>query len=436
MQPGYAPPAYMYGYYGWPPVPAAPKRDGYLFGVGIAAFVCSCLATLGGLACFAFFFLAMIAMNIETTTSSPATNFSGLMLFLALGLAGVVGGGFGIYHSARSAFMKKPSIPARLPAFWIFLVSYVVVLGFAYLLHTQGQSVTMLPLTGLLICLAAIFPGLVLLSLALRLLRSPDARTRATSWRRLTLALVSGATLAIVLASVLELIAEILMLGTQTNLFQSLLNSNTVSSNTSLNVILFLSLAVVAPLVEETVKPLAVVLLIGRVRSKAEAFALGMACGIGFSLVETVGYISQGYSDWLNVALVRSGAGLLHGFGAAMMALGWYCLTHKEEGNWSRRILLAVSCGGYAVLQHAIWNGTAGLILLPGPLGTFAQNWVVNLGAISIDGPTLLSIAEMVGILVFFLIMAGRVRLKRAATSGILVSPERPPAPPAPALAP
>jgi RsiW-degrading membrane proteinase PrsW (M82 family) len=431
MQPGYAPPAYMYGYYGWPPVPAAPKRDGYLFGVGIAAFVCACLATLGGLVCFVFFFLAMLAMNLNTSVSEPSATFGGLMLFLALGVAGVVGGGVSIYHSARAAFMRKPSIPARLPAFWIFLVAYLVVLGIGYLLHTQGQDVTSLPLTGFLIFLAALFPGLILLSLALRLLRSPDGRVRATTWRRMALALVSGATLAIVLASVLELIAELFMLGTQTNLFQSLLSSNTVSSNPSLNVILFISLAVVAPLVEESVKPLAVVLLIGRVRSKAEAFALGMACGIGFSLIETVGYISQGYDNWLNVALVRSGAGLLHGLGAAMVAVGWYCLTHKEEGNWSRRILLAVACGGYAVLQHAIWNGTAGLVLLPGPLGTFAQTWFVNLGSLSIDGPTLLNIVEMVGILIFFLIMARRVHLKRSATTGTLVSPDVLPAAPA-----
>ena len=93
----------------------------------------------------------------------------------------------------------------------------------------------------------------------------------------------------------------------------------------------------IAPVVEEAVKPLAVVALIGRIRGAAEAFVLGLACGVGFDMVETSGYIGTGYHDWLNVALVRSGSSLLHGFGAAMVALGWYYLTHAKR----HRLLLA-----------------------------------------------------------------------------------------------
>jgi len=176
---------------------------------------------------------------------------------------------------------------------------------------------------------------------------------------------------------------------------------------------LLLLLSVIAPLVEELVKPLAVLVLIGRVKSKGEAFALGLACGIGFNLVETTGYISSGYNDWLTVALVRSGAGLLHGFGAGMVALGWYYLTHKEESPWQKRLWLTLGCAGYAVLQHAFWNGSVGLAFLPGPIGSFFQNWSWNTGPIALDGIELINIVEMIAILFFFVYVSGRLRAEK-----------------------
>src|SRR5258708_19978767 len=122
---------------------------------------------------------------------------------------------------------------------------------------------------------------------------------------------------------------------------------------------LFVIGAVIGRLMEETVKPLAVVILIGRVSSAAEAFVLGLACGIGFDLIETTGYISAGYQDWLNTALIRTGSGLLHGFVAAMVALGWYYLTHPGTHRW----LKALGSWLYAVAHHALLNGSRRLHL-------------------------------------------------------------------------
>ena len=78
----------------------------------------------------------------------------------------------------------------------------------------------------------------------------------------------------------------------------------------------------VAPLVEEGVKPLGAILVMPRIRSASEAFLLGLAAGIGFDFVETIGYIGMGEADWISVAIQRVGAGLLHGVGAGMGALG------------------------------------------------------------------------------------------------------------------
>jgi len=410
--PVYNPPiyAYDYGYYGWPPVESAPKRDTYLFGVGIAAFVCACLTILGGLSCIALFTLISL---VSSPTMTDSVRFAAGMLFLTLGIVGVVGGGFCIYHSVRSVFLRRPSRAVWLPHFWLFLLCYLATLGLGYWLHTLGVDTTISSLTGLLIYLSAVFPALAILSLGIRRLRFPRIGPWPTSWRRLTLALVSGTTLAIALASILEFVFEILLFGTMgNNILPSLVNPDTTNSSPSLLMLLLIMLAVVAPLVEELVKPLAVVLLIGRVQSKAEAFALGLACGIGFNLVETTGYISSEYNNWLNIALMRSGAGLLHGLGAAMMALGWYYLTHKEEGSRRRRILLAVGCGAYAIFQHALWNGSWGLMFVPGPIGNFVESWTWSLGLLTIDAPTLFNIVELMGILIFFIYISGHLRTR------------------------
>lgn len=436
-QPGYAPPGYGYpgyppgyGYSGynyaaWPPVSSKPKRDTYLLAVAIAAFACSCLVILGGLGSLALVALLSIVPSSSISTMSSGTFFAGVMLFITFAIAGIVGGGFCAYHSIRSLFFKKASKNIWLPRFWIFLLCYLATLGLGFWLHAQGQD-TNSWLIGLLIYLGGIFPALTIMALGLRRLSFSKAssffsRKHAkshtvswpTSWRRFTLALVSGATLSIFLALVLEFVFQLILMGSQANSIMNYINNPDAGNpDPSLYGILLIMLAVVAPLVEELVKPLAVVVLIGRVRSKAEAFTLGLACGIGFNLVETTGYISSGYNDWLNVALVRSGAGLLHGFGAAMMALGWYCLTHQEEGTWKRRIWLALGCAGYAIFQHALWNGSIGLAFLPGPIGSFFSTWSWTVGPLTIDGTELVNIAEMIGILIFFIYMAGRLRLK------------------------
>ena len=454
--PGSGAPAYAYapgyGYYPWPMAAPRPRRDTYLLVVGIIAFACSCLTILGGLLSLGFMLLVSAIPNPQSTSDQL---FSGLAVFLALAIVGLVGGGFCTYHSMRSLFFKKPSRHIWLPYFWAFLLCYLAILGLGSWLNAQGQGITSPQLKGLLIYLSAILPALAVLALGIRRLRfslrdqwltfrqsmirrfkapagtqpfvgglphPAGARVRGgqwpTSWRRLVLALVSGATLSIILASILEFVIQLILVGSQSAALSRVLNDPNYNPSPSLYSILLIMLAVVAPIVEELVKPLAVVILIGRVKSKAEAFALGLACGIGFNLVETTGYISSGTGgDWLHIALIRSGAGLLHGFGAAMMALGWYIFTHKEEGRWARRILLGLSCGLYAMFQHAIWNGSVGLLLIPGPIGNFFQNGNLTFGVLDIHAYEFVNIAELIAMAIFFIYMAGALRVRPLAPS-------------------
>jgi hypothetical protein len=143
---------------------------------------------------------------------------------------------------------------------------------------------------------------------------------------------------------------------------------------------------------------------------------LGLAAGIGFNLIETTGYISSGYQDWLSVALIRTGSGLLHGFGAAMITLGWYYLTHPVK----HRGLKVAGCWTYAVLQHAIWNGSWGLTLLPGQIGSFFNTTNVTIGSISLPSYSLVNIIEAFFMLAFFIYMTGILRTKQPSPTPLL----------------
>ena len=397
-------PAYGYGY---PWQPPQPKRDGYLFWVAISSLICSCLLLLAGLGSMAV--LALLAVSPPTNFSNRE-YFAGIMLFIGFTCAGIVGGGFGLYHSIRSAFLRKPSADFALPRFWIFVLLYAAVIGVAYLLQKQGLAVAYPVVTAVLILLAGIFPALAVLALGDRRLHFPRSSPWPTSWRRFTLALVSGATLSIGLALLLEYVSQVLLVqGQAVNPLLCIDRPNDPNcQNPAVYNLILLVVAVIAPLVEEAVKPLAVVVLIGRLRSAAEAFVLGLACGIGFNLIETTGYISYGYQDWLSIALIRTGSGLLHGFGTAMVALGWYYLTRPGK----HRLLKTSACWLYALAQHALWNGSWGLVLLPAPIGSFFDKLNVTIGPVSLASYEMINIAEAVFMLVFFIYMTGRLRTK------------------------
>ncbi len=418
-----------YGYYGYPPtpyyLPRKPKRDGYLLGINIAALVCSGLVALGGI---------LGALLLLMFTLAPAGGnvlpdkqlFTGVVMIMAFTVACLLGGGFGIYHSLRSLFHKR-SMAFKLPWFWIFLAFYILVAAIGGAIGAHNASISNIPFTIFLIALAGLLPALTILALGVRRVSYPRENRWATTWRRFTLSLVSGATSAIVFASIFELIIT-LVLGSSLGISSfSLDNPNQPVPNDPRTLIfMFLILSVMAPIVEEGVKPLAAILLIRRVGSAAEAFVLGLACGIGFDLIETTGYISQGYQGWLNVALERSTAGLLHGFGAAMMTLGWYIITHPEVVQ-KRRFLLGFGCMFYALLQHAVWNGTFVLQLLPAPIGPFFDHGSVQLASITLSADVLPYIVLSALMIAFFIFMTNRVKALNPRSGPPLVKPRSSP---------
>jgi PrsW family intramembrane metalloprotease len=411
--PAYGYPPYGYQPYGYPYPwqPPQPKRDGYLLGMSISAFAGSFLVFLAGIV--SVLFLLLIAAVPGTQSLSQAVRFSAIVQVVAFAVAGLVGGSFTFYHSFRSLFLKRRSAQFKMPWFWIFFALYLVVVLIAAAMRANGQAVTSTPLTIFMIALAGILPSLTIIALGVRRIHFPREARWPTTWRRFAVALVSGATLAIMLALVFELVLTV-VLEQQLGIKNIALDNpdQPVPHDVKSIIFLLLIVSVVAPLVEEGVKPLAVAIMSGRLRSAGEAFVLGLACGTGFNLIETSGYMSMGYNNWLDVALQRTSSGLLHGFGAAMVSLGWYYLTHPKASN--HRFLLPLGCWGYAVLQHAIWNGSFVVALLPAPIGPFLDNGTVPLGPLSFPAIMLVYGALTIVMLIFFFYVTKKIRPKKS----------------------
>jgi RsiW-degrading membrane proteinase PrsW (M82 family) len=409
--PAYPPPTYPYAWY--PPPP--PRRNGYQLGMAIVSLVGSILGVIVGIFCGIILLTVAIAPN---TNMSQSAIFASTVFLTALMLAGIIGGTFGIIHSSF-ALALRPSRPFKLPPFWSFLLIYVFLVIVGFLGEANDAIINNFPLAFLLIALSAILPALAFLALALRRLRRPGTRQWPTTWRRFTLALVSGATAGILLAGIFEpiltLIARLEAVGINT----SFMNDPNASIPHDLRSVVFaLTIyAVIAPIVEEGFKPLAVVTMIGRIRSASEAFILGMACGIGFDLMETVSYMGMGYHRWINVAIDRSTTGLLHGFGAGMMALGWYYITHKDALKRSH-LQIGLGCMLYAILQHAIWNGSFVLVFLPSPIGPYLENGTIPIFGYQLDAFLIVYMILSVLILCFLWFVTGKIRLQPDAPLG------------------
>jgi RsiW-degrading membrane proteinase PrsW (M82 family) len=129
--------------------------------------------------------------------------------------------------------------------------------------------------------------------------------------------------------------------------------------------------AVVVPLLEELIKPLAVWALLGLGASPADGLVLGAIAGAGFGLTETLFSLSNvdGQAQWLALVVGRTGTNLLHVTTTAL--IGWGLVSAWRSRKFAR-LGLAYLC---AVLLHGLWNtfslvsALAGIWLPSQPLG-------------------------------------------------------------------
>ena len=169
---------------------------------------------------------------------------------------------------------------------------------------------------------------------------------------------------------------------------------------------LFLMIGVLAPVVEELFKPMAIWFLLKRPLKDSEGFSLGLISGGAFALLESGGLVSQITSEtWVQAVVLRAATGLLH------IGLSGF-VGYQLVSNWNRKQF------GHAILYlfgaaglHGAWNSLALLssFSTAGAAAAGAAEFQPSLGNI-------LSVAGMVAVFGFVLFLVLRVNhtLKRS----------------------
>jgi hypothetical protein len=112
-------------------------------------------------------------------------------------------------------------------------------------------------------------------------------------------------------------------------------------------------IAVLVPMIEELLKPLAVWIFARKIESPAQGFAMGMLSGAAFALLESLNASGDGSANWPVIVSIRAGTSLLHMTASGLV--GWGIVSAFQE----KRIMRLVAAYFSAVLIHGIWNACA-----------------------------------------------------------------------------
>jgi RsiW-degrading membrane proteinase PrsW (M82 family) len=316
------------------------------------------LMFLGGLLAAGSAACALLITLSDRNSGDFATR---LILVLWTLTALSLGGGFVFFtHSSRS-LRRQPSGKLRLPSL-ARLGGLFVVLLLAGLFVSLLRFATawFLPL---ILLAAATLPPLIAVGWFMR------ARPGRLTWRRGSVAFVLGATVAVTLAIILEFILPGMVVlvvsrlatafGRYVQAFLDALGGGQVGAALTSRgfILLFVQLALIAPIVEELCKPLAILPVL-RYLGKRDAFMVGALAGAGFAAVENIIYLVSGFSAWPGLLLVRALGAAIHPFGAGLVASGWSeVLQHKPGARITWLVRFSAAAG-----MHAVWNG--GLLLI------------------------------------------------------------------------
>ncbi len=337
---------------------------------------------------------------------------SDLWLTLLL-LAGLAGGGATAYAALRSLLGRRIG-PVRLPPPWALAGGFVLALAAGLgLWQARISTAFLMPL--FVAAAAALGP----LAVASWILRSGGKEIKAVTTPRGLAALGLGATASTVLALVLNTLlggaALLLVIGVSDqvlDLVGDLLDALAGGLGKELASPVFLlglvEAAILAPLVEELVKPLPLLPVLKRLPTARDALLLGVLAGAGFAAVENLLYAASFGDAWGGVLVVRLLGSALHPFGAGLMAVAWWRVRRGEPGaaaRWGRYY-------GLAVGAHALWNGTC--VVAAAVASAWFQGWEVDLLGVT-EGAVLLALLAVEGIGLLVALRAITRRLQPAA---------------------
>ncbi len=299
--------------------------------------------------------------------------------------------GIALAYHARASLRGRPSREFRPPSArllaLVFVLCLIVGQGLIFLGGGSTGAAILFPPFHIL---AAACPALAILAYVAR-------STRTVSWRSASLEVSHGALLAPMTALAAELMvilglvvavsfivvftpggAERLMqlsadlqdpawVETPENLAQLVLSPAALA-------VIVLVFVVLAPLIEEFLKALGVLLLGCRLRGRAEAWVWGVACGAGFALAESLFNGSIALEGWGIVVVTRWGASLMHCVASGIMGLGWH------DALVSRRPWRLLTAYARSIGIHALWNAAAVGVAVPSLLALTTPDNVVAQG--------------------------------------------------------
>lgn len=259
-----------------------------------------------------------------------------------------------------------PTWPAlRLPAEMAAL-AVLVLFGAAVLIGTLTSTVSLGALIfPLAVMLGAILPLLFYILIGTRGLSLPGPMRAASS---AVLSITAVMPMAFTIEMILLVLALVLVgirLSAQPELLQELSQQmNTLGAElTTAQISTFIQqpgvipgvlfyTCVVAPFIEELLKPLAVWLLAWRKPAPVQGFVLGMLGGACFALIEAVSALSMpdASGGWWAGPVARAGTGLLHVAASGLM--GWAIASAFQR----RKFLPLVGAYAASVLLHSTWN--------------------------------------------------------------------------------
>ena len=310
---------------------------------------------------------------------------------------GLFGGILAIFHGLRS-IANKPSSPLRLPRFYFFYILFALVLGLgSALLNSTFPTEYLFPPIFLL---GAALPTFAVLAWAFRRLGYP------ISWRQGALTFISGNTLSITvtifLGGILPYIFYLLiepLAYLSYDLFEILdfsvpdLLENIFFS--PLLIFPLLYIAFQAPFPEEFAKALGPRLMRSRIQNERQAFALGLASGAGFAIIENMLYqgVIAGWSGWTwgGITALRGIGAVGHSLWTGIIALAIYRERTRASG-WFGRLLRAYLT---SVGLHTLWNG-----------GYMALFYILGLEYYADAGAGIVIYGEYVTISLIFILVA------------------------------
>jgi RsiW-degrading membrane proteinase PrsW (M82 family) len=353
---------------------------------------------LGGLAGLAF-----LVATIAGGGSAWRTSL-GVMPPL---LAGLLGGGLVAFFAIRS-LSKRPAWQFRLPPTWTLGGGFVVALAAGLgLWQAQVSRAFLMPA---LAAVAATLAGLAVMSWMVG--RRPGAVNARRGWVAIGLGATASTSLAYLANTLLSAAILFLVFGladAMLPLAEHLLDALqwgplTEDLLSPWFLIALAEIAVIAPLVEELIKPLPLLPLLRRLPTRRDALLIGALAGAGFSVIENLLYVAMIGSAWGGVLAMRALGAALHPLGAGLMAVAWWSVLRREpgaEGRWARNY-------GLAVGVHALWNGTC--VVATTVAHAWFQGWEVDLLGVT-NSAVLLALlaAQGMGLLVALRALAQRL---------------------------